>query len=81
LRLEGETWIALPGQVADWWRLRNELNLVNVNGSWRIEEKGSERASIAYAALVDNRITYEFANHGQHPFRPKVTIAVAALEG
>jgi hypothetical protein len=44
-------------------------NLVNVNGSWRIEGKGSERARIAYAVLVDNKITYEFA-HSQSGMQP-----------
>jgi hypothetical protein len=59
LRSEGETWIALPREVAAWWQLRSELKLVNVNGSWRIEGKGSERARIAYAVLADDKIIYE----------------------
>ena len=54
-----ETWMALPGEVAAWWRTRSELNLVNVGGSWHIEGKGSERAKIAYARLVDDKISYE----------------------
>jgi hypothetical protein len=59
LRLQGEILIALPSEVAAWWRLRSELNLVNEGGSWRIEGKGSERARIAYAVLVDNMLNYE----------------------
>jgi hypothetical protein len=61
LRSQGETWIALPGEVAAWWRLRSELNLVNVGDSWRIEGKGSERARLAYATVVDGKLAYEIA--------------------
>ena len=60
LRSQGETWIALPGEVAAWWRLRSEMNLVDKGGSWRIEGKGSERARIAYAVLADDKVVYEF---------------------
>ena len=56
LRSEGETWIALPRDVAEWWRLRSELNLVNVGGSWRIEGKGSERARLAYAVINEKLV-------------------------
>lgn len=58
LRSQGETWIALPGEAAAWWRLRSEMNLVNVAGSWRIEGKGSERARLAYAEMVNDTLSY-----------------------
>jgi hypothetical protein len=60
LRTRGETWIALPSEVAVWWRLRSELRLVNEGGSLRIEGEGKQRARIAYATIVDERLTYEF---------------------
>jgi len=60
LRSQGETWIALPGEVADWWRLRSELNLVTREGRLQIEGKGSERARIAYATIVDEKLVYTF---------------------
>ena len=60
LRASGDTWIALPGEVAAWWRLRNELKLVNDGGTWHIEGEGSQRARIAYATIVDERIAYQF---------------------
>lgn len=60
LRANGETWIALPGEVAAWWRQRNELTLVQEDGSWRVEGNGRERAQIAYATIVNDRIAYEF---------------------
>jgi hypothetical protein len=59
LRSQEETWIALPKEVAAWWRMRSEMSLVKEGGSWRIEGKGSERARIAYAVLVDDRVVYE----------------------
>jgi hypothetical protein len=59
LRSKGETWIALPKEVAAWWRLRHEMNLVNAGGSWCIEGRGSERARIAYAVLKNDKITYQ----------------------
>lgn len=60
LRDRGETWIALPGEAAAWWRLRSELELVNDAGSWTIQGEGRERARIAYATIIDGRIAYEF---------------------
>jgi len=59
LRSQGETWIALPGEVASWWRLRSELNLVRRGQSWQIEGRGSERARLAYAVVHNDRLTYE----------------------
>jgi hypothetical protein len=60
LRSQGKTWIALPGEVAAWWRLRSKMDLVYEGGSWRIKGQGSERARLAYAVLVDDKIVYEF---------------------
>jgi hypothetical protein len=60
LRSEGETWIALPSEAAAWWRLRNELKLVNEGDSWHIEGEGRQAARIAYATIVDEKIRYEF---------------------
>ena len=61
LRSQGETWIALPGEVAAWWRLRSKMKLIKVGASWRIEGEGKERARIAYAVMVDDKLTYTFA--------------------
>ena len=60
LRARGAIWIALPGEVATWWRQRNELKLVNYGGSWHVEGEGKERARIAYATIVDERLAYEY---------------------
>jgi hypothetical protein len=60
LRAEGTLWIALPGEIDEWWRARNSMRLVFQNGQWRIEGAGNLRARIAYAALEENRLTYSF---------------------
>jgi hypothetical protein len=44
--------------VTAWWRLRNELRLVNEGGKWSIQGNGREDARIAYATLVDEKLTY-----------------------
>lgn len=59
MRDRGDTWIALPGDVADWWRLRSQMKLVKKGNSWQIEGQGCEDARIAYARLVDGKIQYE----------------------
>jgi hypothetical protein len=61
LRSKVETWIALPGEVAAWWRLRNKLNLVKTGDSWRIEGEGGDRARLAYAVLDGDMLRYEVA--------------------
>jgi hypothetical protein len=59
-RSKGETWIALPGEVAAWWRLRSELQLVKEGGTWQIQGPGKETARIAYATLDNGKLKYEF---------------------
>lgn len=59
LRAKGDTWIALPGEVAAWWRLRSKLRLVNEAGSWQIQGDGKEKAQIAYARIADGKLHYD----------------------
>ena len=61
LRAEKELWIALPGEVDTWWRQRSKMKLVGKENSWRIDGPGAERASLAYATLMDDKLSYEFA--------------------
>jgi hypothetical protein len=61
LRSKGQTWIALPKEVALWWRQRNKLKLVPSGNSWRIEGEGSEQATLAYAVLDGDSVRYELA--------------------
>jgi hypothetical protein len=59
LRAQDEIYIALPGEIAAWWKMRSEMKLVNVGDSWKIVGKGSERARIAWAVPVNDTIVYE----------------------
>jgi len=58
LRDRGETWIALPAEVAAWWRLRSNLKLIKEGSQWRIEGEGGENARLAYATLVNGKLEY-----------------------
>ena len=60
LRAEGKTWIALPNEIAGWWRLRSELNVVHGPEGFRIEGQGSSRARLAWAVLDEGKLRYEF---------------------
>ena len=58
LRSARKVWLALPGEVNDWWRLRRRMRLVRNGASWRVSGRGSERARIAYATLDGENVTY-----------------------
>lgn len=60
LRSERDVWIALPGEVQNWWRTRSRLKLVAQGDSWRIEGAGSERARVAFARRTPNGISYDY---------------------
>jgi hypothetical protein len=62
LRSSGQTWIALPREVAAWWRLRNNLTMVRRGDSWSIEGEGKEQASLAWAFLDGDSLRYEFTS-------------------
>ena len=77
LRSQGETWIALPRDVAAWWRMRSQMNLIKAGHSWYIEGAGSERARLAWAVLDETgTLTYEFA-----PVSPEKTSCTSSLAG
>jgi hypothetical protein len=59
MRSRKETWVALPGDAAAWWRLRSELSLVKKGDFWSIEGEGGERARVAYATLAGESLTFE----------------------
>ena len=60
LRAEAELWMALPGEVDEWWRQRSRMTLVPDRDEWKIEGHGAERARVAYATLENRRIAYIF---------------------
>lgn len=59
LRDSQNIWLAKPREVNDWWRIRNELRLVQEGSGWRIEGSGSERARIGYACLRNGNVSYD----------------------
>jgi len=60
LQTAGQTWVALPGEVNDWWRQRRTMTLSQIGSSWRVEGEGSARARVAYASLAGDEVVYSF---------------------
>ena len=58
LRKDRKIWIPLPHEVDRWWRQRSEMRLLSVGNRWRIEGRGSERARVAFATLVDDQLAF-----------------------
>jgi hypothetical protein len=59
LRSANNAWIPTPGQLNQWWRARSAMTLVRHESEWRVRGPGSERASVAYARLDGDKLTYE----------------------
>ena len=75
LRSERNIWIARPGDVNQWWRERNAMQLTFVDGMWRIEGRGRERARIGFACIEDDRIVYKVGQSSEPPGAPEFEIA------
>ncbi len=58
IRDAGRLWVALPRDVAAWWRERRGMRLVSDAGRWRVEGPGSERACVAFATRVGGGVKY-----------------------
>ncbi len=58
LRADQGVWIALPGEIDDWWRARAKMRLEPRDGGWTIVGPQAERARLAYAVLQDGRIGF-----------------------
>jgi peptidoglycan/xylan/chitin deacetylase (PgdA/CDA1 family) len=53
-------WLALPRDVAEWWRTRSELHCEESDGEVRVAGPGAERATVAWAlADGDDAVTFE----------------------
>ena len=65
LRAHKQLWFALPSEIAEWWRKRNRMTIVENNNSWRITGEGSDRARLAFARIVDGRLIYELARENE----------------
>jgi len=64
LRKTAGLWVALPGDVNDWWRQRSRMKLVESGDGWEILGEGRERARIAFASLEDDELVYRIADRG-----------------
>jgi hypothetical protein len=53
-----KVWMALPGEVDQWWRARSQMKLVPAGDGWKIEGPDCDRARIAYATLDGDGIKY-----------------------
>lgn len=51
-------WFTLPGEIDRWWRARSKMRIVGAGGDWRIEGEGAERANLAFAQIVGDRLEY-----------------------
>jgi hypothetical protein len=65
VRKRDELWFALPFDIDTWWRARRRMSIVQDCDSWRIVGDGAERAMLAFAKMVDGRLTYELAGAQQ----------------
>jgi hypothetical protein len=54
-------WCARPAEVDSWWRARQQMTLERAGNAWQIKGKGAERATLAFARLVDGGLVYELA--------------------
>jgi peptidoglycan/xylan/chitin deacetylase (PgdA/CDA1 family) len=64
-------WLALPRDVAEWWRTRAELRCVESDGEVHVVGPGAERATVAWAhADGDDAVAFEI--------EPAVAGAIAA---
>jgi hypothetical protein len=57
-RSEQGMWITPPDELNTWCRQRNQMSLVERQGSWHIEGPGCERARVAFARIRNGRIRY-----------------------
>lgn len=54
-----QAWLALPGELNDWWRQRHAMTLTESAGQLSIQGLGAERARIAWAVQTDQGIQFE----------------------
>jgi len=52
-----------PGEVDQWWRERSKMRVVGEGNGWPIERKGKERARLAFASLVGDKLAFTVDEH------------------
>lgn len=61
LRGDAGVWLALPREVDEWWRTRDQMEVVRDKGSWVVTGPQSDRARIAFARIVDDKVMFQLA--------------------
>src|SRR5881296_246302 len=69
VREDRSIWWALPGEVDQWWRQRQEMRVVKEGNGFRIAGPSSERAVVAFACLENGQIVYEVPSRRQEMSR------------
>jgi hypothetical protein len=60
LRSDRGVWVPLPRAVDQWWRDRNQMRVVQHGNAWKVEGPGSDRATVAFACVEGDHLTFEF---------------------
>ncbi|HEX6879858.1 MAG TPA: hypothetical protein VF135_05815 [Terriglobales bacterium] len=58
LRDEQNMWVALPGEVSEWWRARHEMRIGRTADGWVIEGDQCHRARLAFASIHNGNLVY-----------------------
>jgi hypothetical protein len=61
MRARSNLWVALPAEINQWWRNRQQMTVVPDGESWRIEGPDAHRAKLAYAIREGDRVRYVLA--------------------
>jgi len=69
-----DLWFAVPSEINRWWRERSQMRLVREQDGWRIHGTGRERARLAYARMVNGKLSYRIADQSS-PSWPTETIS------
>lgn len=67
LRQPEELWVAPPGELNRWWRMRQQSTVVKRGASWTVEGPARHYARLAYARLAGERIVYEVISNETQP--------------
>jgi hypothetical protein len=57
-RMKTPIWFALPSEIDSWWRLRSKMSVTKRGDTWQVEGEGAERASVAIAKIVNDKLVY-----------------------
>jgi hypothetical protein len=74
---ERNIWIALPGEVDQWWRQRQKMSVAYNEYPFQILGPQSDRAALACARVADGRIRYEIET--RKPAMPSIARAAAGI--